>query len=98
VPGKPSSISGNSTPCEGPTQTYSVTAVPGVIYAWHIPAGWTIVSGQGIIHLQSLLATFPNHPAGPSNSCGDGSYVELGVTVSPLPTSPGPITGNVVFL
>jgi len=98
VPGKPSSISGNSTPCEGSTQTYSVTAVPGVIYAWHIPAGWTVVSGQGSNSLTVVIGNLSGIiRLVPSNSCGDGSYVELGVTVSPLPASPGPVTGNVVF-
>jgi hypothetical protein len=47
-PAKPSVISGPTSVCDGLTKTYSVTASNNVTeYNWTVPAGATIISGQG---------------------------------------------------
>lgn len=40
-------ISGPATACTNTNQTYSVPALAGATYNWTVPAGWTIVSGNG---------------------------------------------------
>jgi large repetitive protein len=46
-PAQPSAISGSLSPDVGSSQTYSVTNVTGVSYAWSFPSGWVITGGQG---------------------------------------------------
>lgn len=47
-PSRPALINGPTTVCTNQTNiTYSVTAEPGVSYVWKVPAGASIVSGQG---------------------------------------------------
>ncbi|MBK8874427.1 MAG: T9SS type A sorting domain-containing protein [Bacteroidetes bacterium] len=47
-PGKPDPITGSASACLGSTQTYSVPQSNNVIsYAWTVPAGSLILSGQG---------------------------------------------------
>jgi hypothetical protein len=42
VPPQPVSVNGNSNPCSGSTETYSVTPVNGAMsYSWILPLGWT---------------------------------------------------------
>lgn len=45
IPAQPDAIIGESFPCEGSMQTYSVTSVPGVNYNWLFPNDWTITEG-----------------------------------------------------
>ncbi len=45
IPAQPDAIIGEASPCEGSTQTYSVTSVPGVNYNWLFPNDWTITEG-----------------------------------------------------
>jgi hypothetical protein len=47
TPNQPSAIVGTLNAEVGATQTYSVTNVAGVSYAWSFPTGWGINSGQG---------------------------------------------------
>ncbi len=45
---KPNSIEGDSIYCPGLTKTYSLTGTAGGhSYLWTLPAGWSMVSGQG---------------------------------------------------
>jgi hypothetical protein len=46
-PAAPTGFAGLLNPEVGSTQTYSVTNVSGVTYAWSFPSGWVINSGQG---------------------------------------------------
>jgi hypothetical protein len=43
----PGSITGNNTVCKGTTETYSVPDKAGAVFTWTVPAGSTIISGQG---------------------------------------------------
>ncbi len=79
APAQPSAITGNTAPCLGSTETYSVSSVGGVTYTWTLPNGWsgssmsnsiivTVGSGSG-----DILVT-------PANSCGGGTAQTLAVT------------------
>lgn len=43
----PPEIIGNTQPCVGSTETYSVSNIVGVTYTWSFPADWIITGGQG---------------------------------------------------
>jgi hypothetical protein len=96
LPAQPSTITGNSTPCQGVTGlTYSVTNVAGVTYTWTVPAGWSITAGQGTNTITATAgATSGNVAVTPSNTCGNGTAQTLAVTVNLLPAQPSAITGN----
>ncbi|MBK7212006.1 MAG: HYR domain-containing protein [Bacteroidales bacterium] len=94
IPAQPSPISGNLNPCEASTQIYNVTSVSGVEYSWSLPVGWSIISGQGSNEIQVTVGSQSGViQVVPSNSCGTGSSVSISVTVSPLPTATGVISG-----
>lgn len=64
-PAAPSAIVGPTDACpftnSGLQISYSVTAVPGVTYAWSVPQGTTISSGQGTNIIRVLFGNdFPN--------------------------------------
>jgi hypothetical protein len=91
APDLPSEIVGSATPCIGSTQTYSVTNVTGVTYAWQVPADWTILSGNGT---NSIVVTI-GVQAGvvlvtPSNGWGSGPTQFL--TVAPSSTVEATVT------
>jgi uncharacterized repeat protein (TIGR01451 family) len=92
TPAQPSSISGNTSPCEGSSQVYSVTNTPGVTYTWTFPAGWTQTAGGNTNSVTVTVGTNSgNITVTPSNSCGNGTAQTLAVTVQSLPAQPGPI-------
>ncbi|MBK9356600.1 MAG: hypothetical protein IPN08_04275 [Bacteroidales bacterium] len=94
LPAQPSAISGNTSPCSGSSQTYSVTNVAGVTYTWTVPAGWTITAGQGTNTITVTVgAAGGNIQATPSNSCGNGTARSLAVTTTAVPAQPSTITG-----
>jgi hypothetical protein len=93
LPAQPSTISGNTSVTSGSTNTYSVTAVAGVSYAWTLPSGWSgssttnsITATAGSSGTISVVAT---------NSCGSSTARTLAVTVGcTLPAQPSAISGN----
>ena len=93
IPSQPSAISGSASPCEGSSQTYSVTNVAGITYAWTLPAGWTGTSTSNSITV-TVGSINGNILVTPSNACGDGAARTLAVTVDNLPEQPSDITGN----
>ncbi|MBN2779237.1 MAG: right-handed parallel beta-helix repeat-containing protein [Bacteroidales bacterium] len=96
LPDQPSAITGLATPCEGTTQTYSVTNVVGITYTWTVPADWTIDAGQGTNSITVTVGTNNgNVQVTPSNATGDGTARALAVTVSPLPTAPTSVSASV---
>ncbi len=84
IPTAPASIAGETAPCIGGQQTYTVpNAVVGLTYSWALPAGWSIVSGQGT----STVVVKAGNTAGQvrvtaSNSCGLSASTDLAVTPS----------------
>lgn len=82
VPAQPSTITGDATPCQGSSQTYSVTNVAGVTYNWSLPAGWTGGSSSNSITVTVGSGT-GNITVTPSNACGNGTARTLAVTLAP---------------
>ncbi len=95
APAQPSTITGATTPCQGSSQTYSVTNVSGVTYTWTVPTGWSITNGQGSNSITVTVGSSSgNISVTPSNSCGNGTARTLAVTVNTVPAQPSTITGN----
>ncbi len=93
VPAQPSAITGEDNPCEGSSETYSVTNVSGVTYNWTFPAGWNQTAGGTTNSVTVTVgANSGDITVTPSNACGDGTARTLSVTVDPLPTPPTSIT------
>jgi hypothetical protein len=77
-------INGQITPCKGSNTVYSVTmATNATGYAWTIPSGWLIISGQGTNSiLVTVGSTSGNISVIPSNTCGNGQAVNLTVNAN----------------
>ena len=84
-----SAITGTTPVC--PTAAgvvYSVTNIPGDTYAWTVPAGATITSGQGTNQITVTFAgTGGNVSVTESNVCGPGVSVNFPVAIFPLPVT-----------
>lgn len=87
-----SAITGpGSVSCAGGTEIYSVTAVPGSSFTWTVPAGATLLSGQGSSSISvDLNGTAGNISVVQTTAGGcTGAAVSLAVTISnPVATSP----------
>jgi hypothetical protein len=99
LPGPAGSITGTSNVCGGANGVaYSVATITGATaYAWTLPTGATIASGA---NTNAITVNFAwNATSGPiivagNNTCGDGpSSPPFNVTVTPLPSPAGTITG-----
>ncbi len=94
LPAASGTISGNTAPCQGSTQTYSVPNTAGISYNWVVPAGSSITSGQGTSNVTILVGgSNGNIEVVPSNNCGNGNGSSIPLTVSLLPSQPGTIVG-----
>lgn len=95
LPSQPSSISGPLTGLCGQTVVYSCPSQgAGVTYAWTVPAGATLNSGQGS---SSISVTFGNFTTGSlcvkaSNACGNSST--RCITLKGAPNAPLSITAT----
>ncbi|MEX1382901.1 choice-of-anchor D domain-containing protein, partial [Lutibacter sp.] len=97
IPAQPSSVSGNPNVCDGTSETYSVTNVPGVSYNWTVPTGWIIDSGNGTSSITVSIVGFitGNIEVTPSNTCGSGTLSSLAVSSSAI-AQPSTITGEII--
>lgn len=99
APGQPGTITGSASVCNGSNSvTYSIGPVAtATSYTWSVPAGATIVSGQGTTSITvNFGSTSGNISVYASNLC-DGPVQTLAVTVNPLPTIGSTATpGNTV--
>ena len=95
MPATPGTISGSTAPCMGATESYSIASVPGATsYNWNVPSGASIQSGQNTTAISVLWGmTSGNVSVSAGNSCGNGAASQLAVTLTPVPSTPGPITG-----
>jgi len=90
----PGVISGNTPVCQATAQTYSVSLVTGATsYTWLLPSGWGGSSTSNIIN------TIPSSTSGTisvtaNNSCSSSAASTKTVTATPLPATPGAISGN----
>lgn len=97
TPAQPGAITGNTTPCSGNTMTYSIAAVSGAsAYTWTVPAGWTILSGQGTTSITAgVTASSGNISVTAGNTtCGNSAARTTTVTVGTTLSAPGTISGN----
>ncbi|HEX2901092.1 MAG TPA: PKD domain-containing protein [Bacteroidia bacterium] len=94
APAQPGAISGATTVCQGSANTYSITAIPGVTsYTWTLPGGFTGSSTTNSI-TTTAGSTSGSITVVATNGCGTSPTQTLAVTVTPLPTQPGSISGN----
>lgn len=100
VPEPATNISGSTTVCQGQTGVnYSVAAISGATgYTWNLPSGATLISG---VNTNSITVDFGtsaisgNISVRGTNTCGNGTLsANFPVTVNPLPSVAGTITGN----
>jgi gliding motility-associated-like protein len=83
-------VTGNATPCQNGTATYSVVADPTATnYAWTLPAGATITAG---VNTNSITVQFGTTSgsvcASITNSCGTSPPGCLAVALGSPPTQP----------
>jgi hypothetical protein len=94
APAQPGAISGATTVCQGSSNTYSITAIPGVMsYTWTLPGGFTGTSTTNSI-TTTAGSTSGTITVTATNGCGTSPMQTIPVVVTPLPTQPGAITGN----
>jgi hypothetical protein len=90
----PGPIIGNTSVCQGSSQTYSIASVTGASsYTWTLPSGWTGSSSSNSISV-SIGSAGGTIYVTPLGACGSSSSSSLSVTVNPLPAQPGAITGS----
>jgi hypothetical protein len=93
VPTRPASIAGNTVVCQGQAGVTYTAAVSSntTYYEWSVPAGATIISGQGTTSIAvdfSPAATNLTISVRSGNPCGlSGSSRDLSITVRPTPTA-----------
>jgi len=96
LPSIPGAILGASSVCFGQnTVLYSVPVVANATsYIWTLPTGATGTSTTNTITVNfGPSAVSGNITVKGHNNCGDGSISTLAITVNPLPTNSGTITG-----
>jgi hypothetical protein len=83
-PATPVSITGPATVCANQTSiNYSCATQSGATYTWLLPAGASIISGQGTGNITANWGTVAgNVRVTPSNACGSASSKLLAVTIT----------------
>ncbi|NDK54960.1 ice-binding family protein [Pontibacter fetidus] len=96
LPAAPTAIKGTPYGCATQTATYSIDPVAGAQgYTWAVPAGWSIISGQGTTSITVKVSSEPGTiSVKAKGGCGDGPATTLNVQPQvTLPTAPATITG-----
>ncbi|MFY7885227.1 MAG: hypothetical protein ACOVOV_10345, partial [Dolichospermum sp.] len=99
VPTAPTSISGNTTVCQGKTaEPYFINLVTNATdYNWTFPSGIDQNTGGNTNLISanfSTTAVSGNIGVAATNACGSSSITTLSVTVNPLPTKASIISGT----
>jgi len=93
-PSRPGLITGNTTMCSGTSETYSIGAVTGATsYTWTLPSGWSGTSTTTSITVTSGTSSGTVSVVA-NNACGSGLSRALSVSITPIPNTPGPISGS----
>lgn len=83
----PNLIIGNTTPCQGTMETYSMQGATGLTnYIWNVPNGYSVISGQGTPSINLYIgnsATQGILVLEGFNGCGSGS---IPLTITPKPS------------
>lgn len=97
APASPTWLIGNAKACPGDVLTYQCSLVTGAAtYNWSIPAGTTIISGQGTRNLSlQFNSGFSGGNLGVSagNVCGNSAVFNKSLSIN-TPVTPGIIAGN----
>lgn len=91
-------ITGIQTPCQGQNSvTYTVPAIANATsYTWTLPVGITGTSTTNSITVNySRTVTSGNITVRGHNEWGDGTMSSLAITISPLPSDAGTISGSI---
>jgi len=84
IPTQPGAISGNTSVCQGTSQTYSVTPVSGATsYIWTKPTGWAGTSTSNSITF-TVSSNSGNVTVKAINSCGNSPVQSLAITAHAL--------------
>ncbi|OJW80941.1 MAG: hypothetical protein BGO69_19860 [Bacteroidetes bacterium 46-16] len=95
IPAQPSAITGPAAACQGTTQAYSVTNVPGVTYSWNYSGTGVTITGAPSNNVTlnfSNIATAGTLSVTATTVCGTSTASTLAITVNPLPQVPGNFT------
>ena len=96
LPCQPSEIAGNSTPCTGSMQTYSVENTSGITYTWEFPTDWMFTNtttNEITVLVGSLNGIIK---VTPSNTYGKGqSQVFPVIPIASPPSQPSTIIGPI---
>jgi GH25 family lysozyme M1 (1,4-beta-N-acetylmuramidase) len=96
IPSTPGPISGSTSICQGQPYTYSINPVSGATsYNWTLPGGWSGSSNSTSI-TTTAGSSSGNICVTASNSCGTSNTQCLSVTVVPVPSPPGAISGPII--
>ncbi len=90
-------ITGSATVCQGQNSvTYTVPAITNATsYVWNLPGGATGTSTTNSITVNfGTSATSGNITVMGTNSCGEGTVSSKVITINPLPSAAGTISGN----
>jgi hypothetical protein len=87
VPASPASIAGLLTICEGSVNTYmAATSAGATSYNWTVPAGYSIISGQGTATVTIMAGTSSGTiDVTASSACGASAPTSLALTVNARP-------------
>ena len=97
LPANAGTISGSATVCQGQNAvTYTVPTIANATsYVWTLPIGATGTSTSNSISVNfGSSAVSGNITVKGNNSCGDGLTSTLPITVNPLPSNAGTISGS----
>lgn len=97
APNASGSITGSTSVCANTTNlNYSISPVTNATgYTWTVPAGASIVSGQGTTAIVvNMGSTSGNVGVTPTNTCGNGTAASVAVTVNGAGSAAGSISGN----
>jgi hypothetical protein len=95
VPAQPGGIAGLATICEGFTDLYSISPIPGATsYTWTLPGGWIGSSGSSSISA-TASANGGTISVTANNACGSSVAQTQVIMVQPLPSLTGQITGDI---
>jgi hypothetical protein len=94
TPAQPGLITGQTTVCQGSSQTYSIIPVSGATsYTWTLPSGWIGTSTSSTINA-TIGGNGGTISVTADNSCGSSLQSIMSITVTALPPQPGAIAGS----
>ncbi len=99
TPANAGTISGNATVCVGTNAQYTVPTIQDAQnYIWTLPAGFTFVGNSNSNAITVAIASGASNgqiKVKGINGCGEGTESTKSITVSPLPSAAGIISGSV---